>query len=165
MRCTVLLTLLFLLPAGAGAQAGARRLARDTTYISGGRRLGAVVVDAYVGLGSGELILGNSDRARRFLWTQTGSLVVAATGLLMTGCSDPHPCTNDTIGQTLFFGGAAVYVGSRVWELVDVIAWPVEHNSEVDARKRNPQPSGAMNVSATVLPARSGAVFALRLVY
>ena len=103
--------------------------------ITDGSRFGAIVVSSMIGLGIGHHVMGFSNVARTFFLTQG-----AGVGLMFVGFG-----LGDDAGGVAFFGGMALYVGSRVWEFADVVIRPTVHNARIDAaadasnRQRGPQ--------------------------
>lgn len=100
--------------------------------ISDGSRFGAILVSSMVGLGLGHKVMGFTDVGRAFLMTQGAGvgLAVAAFGL-------------GEAGEFVFFGGAALYIGSRVWEFADVVIRPAAHNARIDAADKSRPPRGS----------------------
>ena len=91
--------------------------------ITDGSRFGAIVVSSMIGLGLGHHVMGFSNVGRTFFLTQG-----AGVGLMVVGLG----LWNDA-GGVAFFGGMALYVGSRVWEFADVVIRPTVHNARIDA--------------------------------
>jgi len=81
--------------------------------ISSDLAAGAATVSAFVGLGWGPAMLGGS--AKPYIVTQVLGLTGVITGFIV-GYGG-----NDAVAYPLFYGGAGLYLGSRVWELANVM--------------------------------------------
>lgn len=87
--------------------------------IADGSRFGAIIVSSMMGLGIGHYVIGFPKHASAFLGTQLGGL-----GLMLLAFGSGEGAA--------FYGGLALYTGSRVWEFVDVIIRPAVHNARLD---------------------------------
>ena len=90
--------------------------------ISDGSRVGAIIVSSMIGLGIGHSVMGFNRVGRTFLITQGAGAVLAVLAFGL-GAS----------GEPVFWGGTTLYLGSRVWEFVDVVVRPAAHNARIDA--------------------------------
>jgi hypothetical protein len=142
LRAITFATLLAVSPSAGDAQSP------DARHISGGRRIGAAVVSGYIGLGVGHNIIGYGDVAKPFRYSQLGAVAALLTGTVLgfSGCDAPSSCTSNEVGEVLFVGGVVVYLGSRVWEFLDVLVRPAVHNARVDRARRNSGISDAASV-------------------
>jgi hypothetical protein len=96
---------------------------RADSRISNVRLAGAAVVSVYLGLGVGHAIIGYSKAGRFFLGTQGVGALATAAGIVMGG-------------ETLAWSGATIYVGSRLWEVVDLLSRAIRHNAKVAGGER-----------------------------
>jgi hypothetical protein len=88
-------------------------VARRPPISAGARRI-AIASSTLIGFGSGHEMVAAHTAAKRFYVTEMVSGGVAFGGLAM-GVAGVNA------GAVPFFGGAAVLVGARVWEIADII--------------------------------------------
>lgn len=79
-------------------------------------RLTAAAFSALVGFGSGHKLL-EAEAGGTFETTQFAGLGASAGGLVLA-------FGGQKVGLVLLYGGIAVFAGSRIWEVVDVIVRP-----------------------------------------
>jgi hypothetical protein len=130
-------------PAAVGAQPPAAQ------HISGTKRVGAAVISGYIGLGIGHNIIGYGKVAEPFRYSQLGGLAAMLAGLALgfSGCDAPSLCTSNDAGEAMFVVGLVAYLGSRVWEFIDVLVRPFAHNAGVDKARRDSGISEAASVN------------------
>jgi hypothetical protein len=87
----------------------------------------AGVTSAVVGFGSGHAMVGAP--RRRFGQTQFAGLAAFSIGLFLGVAGEPA-------GAVPFFGGALLFSGSRVWEVVDFFTVTGKHNRLVTEASR-----------------------------
>jgi PEGA domain-containing protein len=82
--------------------------------VSDGVRTRAIVSSTLIGFGSGHAMIAAHAAARRFFVTEmvSGSLAFVGLGMGMAGAN---------AGAVPFFGGGAVLLGARAWEVADII--------------------------------------------
>lgn len=107
----------------AAQPAGIRR----TTPIPDASRVTAAVFSVAVGFGSGHAMIGAP--AKPFLATQLGGMGVASLGLGLAFSGQKG-------GRPLFWTGAGLFVGSRVWEVIDIFTRTAKHNRGLEERDR-----------------------------
>ena len=101
---------------------------RDT-YIPTRTRVTAAVFSATLGFGLGHKMIGSDAVGSTFRLTQLGGMAAATVGLgLGFG--------GEAVGLPIFWGGVGTYLGSRVWEIIDVIVRPTARNASVNAKNR-----------------------------
>jgi hypothetical protein len=98
-------------------------------------RIAAAAVSGYLGFGVGHYVVGFGEEGEIFRWTQVGSLLTGSVALAsgVAGCWDDEGCGSTSISEVVFYTSAAVFIGSRIWELGDVIIRPTLHNSRIKA--------------------------------
>jgi hypothetical protein len=82
--------------------------------LSAGARRRAIASSTLIGFGSGHEMVAAHAPARRFLVTEmvSGSVAFVGLGMGMAGVN---------AGAVPFFGGGAVLLGARVWEIADIV--------------------------------------------
>jgi hypothetical protein len=135
-------TLRVVLSAGQGAEPHPSRIPTGSVVT-------AAVLTAFIGFGSGQKVLGV--RAWPFLATQLTGGTVAMTGLAMgIGGRDG--------GEAVFATGLLVLLGSRMWEITDLITVISERNRVVAAGGSAPTPRHRDVSLVPVVDARSKGV-------
>jgi hypothetical protein len=124
----------------------------DSTSITAGgpsvgRRVGAVIVDAYVGFGTGQFIIGNHDAAGFFAKTEAASVVAFAGGVLLEGGTR-------SVGLPVVYAAVSAYATLRIWELGDLLAESWNGNASLRAETRRPDATTSARVR--LLPLVSG---------
>jgi len=104
---------------------------RADSRISNVRLAGAAVVSVYLGLGIGHAIIGYGKAGLFFLQTQGVGALAFGVGIGMG-----YAGSNEAVGSTLAYSGAAIYVGSRIWEVVDLLSRAIKHNAKVAGVER-----------------------------
>ncbi len=108
------------LPTGGRAQEPLRdtSIVRPPARLSAGRRVGATLASTYVGFGVGHRILGYDKQAHVFAKTQligAGAFFGSVALLPAIGID----------GTPVAYGGAGLFVGSKIVEVIDVIVRPI----------------------------------------
>ena len=114
---------------------------------SGARRVGAVAVDAYVGFGTGQLIMGNVHKAAIFAAAEVATVGVFAAGIFV-GAS------GRSVGLPVAYSGAGAYIGLRLWEFGDVLVEARKGGASADHGKAGPVPPPSPRVR--LLPLAGG---------
>lgn len=125
-----------------------------TSTLSKGKIAWAAFVSLEVGMGLGHLLIDQRHDGRVFRHTQLVGLGAAVVGLGM-GFGGQES------GQLLFYPGAALYLGSRVWEFLDIFASSATHNAKVAADRK--ALAAARQPRLGVLPVIGGARWGLAL--
>jgi MFS family permease len=118
--------------------------------IATGRVIGATLAAGFVGYGAGQAIEGRyGERGWMFTVADTASGSILLVGLMgaVSSCDGEPRCHHD-LAVGLAIGGAAVFLGSRAWQVVDAALAPAAQNARYRAAvARNPG-----YVEAKVLP-------------
>jgi len=93
---------------------------RRTSPIPTESRVTATTASIFIGFGSGHALIGA--RARPFLLTQLGGTVAAASGLALV-------LGGKNVGGPLWVGGSALLIGSRLFEVIDIVSTTAKYNS------------------------------------
>lgn len=105
--------------------------------ISDGAHAGGAIASIFLGFGSGQAIQGRwSDTGWIFTLGETASFVAMIAGMVRTfdDCVDEFDNSRDcdhSDGPPLIIVGALGFTVFRVWEVVDAIGGPGEHNRRV----------------------------------
>jgi hypothetical protein len=94
--------------------------------------LGGGLASLFLGFGTGQGIQRRwSDRGWIFTFGELASVAVMIYGATRTiGCIQVGNCRTDE-GTGELIGGALVFGGLRIWEIVDAFAVPLSYNSDV----------------------------------
>lgn len=103
---------------------------RGDSRISNVRLGGAAVMSVYLGWGVGHAIIGYGKAGR--ICPQTQGVGVLAMGVGIVG----GYAGNKSLCLPLAYSGFTIYVGSRLWEVVDLLSCAVRHNAKVARGER-----------------------------
>ena len=113
----------------------------------------------FLGFGTGQAALGvYGDRGWYFTLADSVGFVMMITGLF--SCEANRNCSPPATTAL----GVGVFVGSRVWQFVDSITYPIEQNKRYEMIKqklKNPEKAKA-KVSYFIAPINQGASLGLR---
>ncbi len=125
--------------------------------IGPGRVIGGTIAASIIGFGVGQGIQGRyGERGWMFTVADSVSSMGMFTGLLAIagGCSESSHCH---VAYGLALGGAAVYLGSRVLQIIDAAVAPQAHNERYRAAlARNPGYVHEAKVVPYLVPADRG---------
>lgn len=157
----------------------------DEGEIGGGRHVAGVMLALSPGFGLGQAVQGRwSERGWIFTFGEA-----AGIALMVYGANQEKPlcdyntpaleargvlagssgrATQDSCGfgvrddaRWMIYAGLGTYVALHIWEIVDSIAGPVEHNRQVRAlRRRAGQQSGEVVVAPFLVPSHEGGAMA-----
>ncbi len=101
--------------------------------IGPGQVIGGTLAAGFIGFGVGQGIEGRyGERGWIFTVADSVSSMAMFTGLLaIAGGSSER--SHDQVAYGLALGGAAVYLGSRVWQIIDAAVAPAAHNERYRA--------------------------------
>jgi tetratricopeptide (TPR) repeat protein len=115
--------------------------------ISAGRRVGGFILTYAVGFGSGHAVVGKySEAGKYFTMGELGGFALATGGLgiAFSGCGE---CGG--AAPLLFYAGFGSFLVARIWEIVDVVVRPAQHNAAVDAARKA---AAASSLGLTLAP-------------
>lgn len=130
---------------------------------SGVARVSATAVSLSLGLGIGHFMLGYSKQGRAFGITQLAGLASGVAGIAigLSAWNSHDSGLKDVIAAPLLFGGLALYAGSRVWELVDVIVRSGADRQSND-KSMNAEEASSIEVTPFVQAEHSGVALRFR---
>lgn len=145
--------------------------------ISTGQHVAGSILAISPGFGLGHLVQGRwLDRGWIYTVGEAASLALVFSSIEYTSvCASEEPtpngdgpylpssgCSQDTTADGWRLGlGLGVYVGLRLWEIVDAIAVPTEHNRKVrELRARVQLAQGGVAVTPFLAPTREGGAMA-----
>jgi hypothetical protein len=143
---------------------------RDSTAIprfGGIRHTAGILTSGFVGFGLGHLIIGDRPRFKRFALMEAGGLLAFGVGAGLgvgSTCEDVRKCPGIAVAAGLAFGGIYTYIGSRLWELMDVTMRPALWPKAATAAPRDSVPlaPARLSVAPVVLPRDVGLAVSVR---
>jgi hypothetical protein len=113
--------------------------------ISAGEHIGGGVLAWFIGFGSGHAVQGRySEKGWIFTVGEGAGLALAVVGAVQCrrGVEDLQVDDGPRTCDLLFGAGAVVFVGFRLWEVIDAMTGPASHNRKVRRlRNRHQQPA------------------------
>jgi len=146
------------LAADPGADSSSRVVMTPRTRFTSGSRATAAYYSLAFGFGLGHAMMGAGAAGRPFRYTQLLSLIPATVGLGTAYAGQES-------GALVFYASAAVFVGSRLWEVGDVLTRPEDVASSWRSRTGSITGPQGRHVSVVPLLDRYGPGAALRITF